>query len=135
MHLDRSAPAGRIVAVTTSVSGSRALAEPFLGQQVRVIVDRPLGSRHPRAGFVYELNYGFVPDVPAPDGDDLDAYLIGTEVPLVEGTGRCVAVVHRLEDDDDKLIIALDDRDRTDTELLELVAFQEATHHHELLRA
>lgn len=116
------------------VSRSLTLARSLLGQQVRVIVDHPLGSQHPRAGFVYELNYGFLPDVPAPDGEYLDAYLIGVDHPVIDGDGRCVAIVHRLDDDDDKLIVSLDDRDRSDSELCGLVAFQEAAHRHRLYR-
>ena len=52
---------------------SLALARPWLGQRVTVHVDRPLGSRHPRWGFVYEVNYGYLPGVIAPDGEELAA--------------------------------------------------------------
>ena len=38
----------------------------FLGQKVNVIIDRPLGSKHPKHGFVYEANYGFI------EGDEND---------------------------------------------------------------
>ena len=34
----------------------------FLGKQLTVIVDRPLGSKHPNHGFEYKLNYGYIPD-------------------------------------------------------------------------
>ena len=29
----------------------------YLGQKVNVIIDRPLGSKHPKHGFLYEVNY------------------------------------------------------------------------------
>ena len=36
---------------------------PFLGQPVTIIVDRTLGSRHPRhSDIVYPVNYGFLPN-------------------------------------------------------------------------
>ena len=60
-------------------------AKCFLGRVVRVEIDRPLGSRHPRWGFIYPVNYGFVPDTPAPDGDDLDAYVQECMQELSEG--------------------------------------------------
>ena len=34
----------------------------FIGQKVNVIVDRPLGSKHPNHGFIYEVNYGYIPN-------------------------------------------------------------------------
>jgi len=54
----------------------------FLGQAVTVIMDRPLGSRHPRHGFLYLLNYGFIPDTLAPDGEAVDAYVLGVFEPI-----------------------------------------------------
>src|SRR6266545_2213633 len=104
-------------------SESLRLGRGFLGKNVDV--DRPLGSRHPTAGFEYLLNYGFILGVPAPDGEDLDAYVVGLHSPAAEVTGLCIAVVHRLYEDDDKLIVAADGVDRADDCLHRLVAFQE----------
>ncbi|PGH41747.1 inorganic pyrophosphatase [Micromonospora sediminicola] len=115
---------------------SLALARGFLGRRVRVAVDRPLGSRHPRAGFRYELNYGYLPGVVAPDGDDLDAYLLGVEAPVSEAEGVCVAIVHRLYEDDDKLVVLVGDGDPPgDVRLRELVGFQEGDRPYEIIRA
>lgn len=36
-------------------------ARAFVGQVIHVKIDRPLGSRHPEWGFIYPVNYGFVP--------------------------------------------------------------------------
>jgi len=49
-------------------------ATRYLGQFVQVKIDRPLGTKHPRHGFWYCLNYGFIPGTAAPDGEELDAY-------------------------------------------------------------
>jgi hypothetical protein len=80
-------------------------ARTFLGRTVDVAIDRPLGSKHPEWGFVYSVNYGYVPDTPAPDGEDLDVYVLGVFEPVATFTGECIAVVHRLDDDDDKLVV------------------------------
>jgi inorganic pyrophosphatase len=48
----------------------------FIGKVVTVKVDRPLGSKHPEYGLIYTLNYGYVPSVMAPDGEELDAYIL-----------------------------------------------------------
>ncbi len=100
-------------------------ASEFLNRTMSVKIDRPLGSRHPQHGFVYPVNYGYVPDTYAPDGDDLDAYVLGVFEPIEEFTGRCIAVVHRLDDDDDKLIFVPEGRQFSDEQIQALVEFQE----------
>ena len=49
----------------------------YLGKKVTLKIDRPLGTRHPQHGFIYMLNYGYVPDTISGDDEELDAYLIG----------------------------------------------------------
>ena len=77
----------------------------FIGKNVSVRIDRPLNSKHPKHGFVYEANYGYVPNTVSGDGEELDAYVLGVNKPVQEFTGKCIAVIHRTNDDDDKLII------------------------------
>lgn len=97
----------------------------FLGSIVSVEIGRPLGSRHPQWGFIYPINYGFVPNTRAPDGEELDAYILGIFKPLREFTGKCVAVIHRLDDNDDKLILVPEGRNYTDDQIRALTEFQE----------
>ena len=59
----------------------------YLGKTVAIKIDRHLGSKHPKHGFVYELNYGFVPDTISPYGEELDAYLLGVDTPVETFTG------------------------------------------------
>jgi inorganic pyrophosphatase len=115
-------------------SESLALARPWLGRSVTVRVDRPLGSRHPRWGFVYEVNYGYLPGVIAPDGGGLDAYVLGVEEPLAEYTGRCIAIVHRLDDDDDKLVVVPEGMALTDDEIRAQTRFQEQFFESQIVR-
>ncbi len=97
----------------------------FLGKTVTVLIDRPLGSRHPQHGFLYLLNYGCVPGTLAPDGEELDAYVLGVFEPLERFEGRCIAVVQRLDDDDDKLVLAPEGVQYSDEQILALIEFQE----------
>ncbi|MBQ9299025.1 MAG: hypothetical protein IJ214_00790 [Clostridia bacterium] len=40
-------------------------------ETVHVVIDRPLGSRHPEhPDLVYPVNYGYIPGLPAGDGED-----------------------------------------------------------------
>lgn len=100
-------------------------ARTFIGKTVRVRIDRPIGSRHPEAGFVYPVNYGFLEGVPAPDGDNLDAYVLGISEPLETFRGKCIAVIQRSDDDDDKLIVVPEGTGYSDEQVLALTKFQE----------
>ena len=100
-------------------------ARTFIGKTVDVTIDRPLGSKHPEAGFIYPVNYGFLPNVSAPDGEDMDAYILGVFKPLETFTGRCIAVIQRSDDDDDKLVVAPDGKDYSDEQIFALTEFQE----------
>ncbi|MDE2741752.1 MAG: inorganic diphosphatase [Gemmatimonadota bacterium] len=100
-------------------------ARTFIGKTIDVTIDRPLGSKHPEAGFIYPVNYGFLPNVPAPDEEDMDAYILGVFKPLETFTGRCIAVIQRSDDDDDKLIVAPAGKNYSDEQILALTEFQE----------
>ena len=79
----------------------------WLGRRCRVTVDRPLGSRHPRFPDVrYPINYGFIEGTRAGDGCEIDAYVLNVDEPVAAYCGVCVAVIHRRDDDEDKLVIA-----------------------------
>jgi inorganic pyrophosphatase len=112
------------LAMSNAPMGTYA-ATDFLSQIVTATMDRPVGSRHPRHGFIYTLNYGSVPGTLAPDGDELDVYVLGEFEPLDTFTGRCIAVIHRLEDDDDKLVLVQDGKQYTDDQIRALTKFQE----------
>lgn len=84
---------------------SFSLAKQYLGKTVDVVIDRPLGSKHPKYGFAYTVNYGYIPDTQAPDGEELDAYVLGVVEPIKSFRGICIAIIHRLDDDDDKLVV------------------------------
>lgn len=104
---------------------SLQMAREYLGRNVSVMIDRPLGSEHPKHAFLYHANYGHVPNTKAPDGEELDAYYLGIDKPLKEASGICVAVVHRLNDDDDKLIVVPQGTNMTDEQILSAIHFQE----------
>ena len=47
----------------------------FLNETIDIKVDRPLGSKHPKHGFIYPVNYGYVPNTISGDGLELDCYV------------------------------------------------------------
>ena len=71
----------------------------IIGKDVKGIIDRPAGSPHPRhPDMIYPINYGFVEGIMAPDGDEQDVYVLGTDEPLRTFEGKVIAVFHRLND-------------------------------------
>ena len=110
------------------------IGKDFLGKIVTVKMDRPLGTTHPKHGFIYEVNYGFVPNTISGDGEELDAYVLGEHKPLDEFEGRVIAVIHRTNDDDDKLVVMQDGRNYIDDQIEALLEFQERFFKHEILR-
>ena len=98
----------------------------MIGKSVKVIVDRPLGSRHhSHEHIVYPVNYGFVSGILAPDGEEQDAYILGGSRPLDEFTGVVIAVIHRKNDVEDKWVVAKEGESYSKDEILRAVHFQE----------
>ena len=97
----------------------------YLNTIVNVKMDRPLGTKHPKHGFVYPVNYGYIPNTVSGDGEELDAYVLGEHKPLDEFEGRVVAIIHRTNDNDDKLVVMKDGRNYTDDQIRALTEFQE----------
>lgn len=109
--------------------------EEYLNKIVHIEMDRPLGSLHPKHGFRYEINYGFVPGTVSGDGEEIDAYIIGVDEPLKKFDGKCVAIIHRLEEDDDKLVIIPEDLGNiSDEEIIKATYFQEKPYHITIIR-
>ena len=97
----------------------------YLNKTVTVIMDRPLGSKHPDWDLIYEVNYGYLPNTISGDGEELDCYVLGVNKPLDNFTGKCIAIIHRINDNDDKLIIVPEGINFTDEEIRNLTNFQE----------
>ena len=74
----------------------------YIGQKVDVQIDRPVGSNHPIYGFEYLVNYGFIPNTMTEDGKELDAYVLGISVAIKSFSGSVIAMIHRLNDNEDK---------------------------------
>ena len=106
----------------------------YIGKEISIQIDRPFGSKHPKHGFIYPVNYGFVPNTVSGDGEELDAYLLGIFQPVEEYKGKCIAIIHRTNDNDDKLIVVPNDKEYSDDAIEALVEFQEQFFEHILIR-
>lgn len=100
-------------------------AKDYLGKNVSIVIDRKLGTKHPKHGFIYMVNYGYVPNTVSGDGEELDAYLLGVFEPVDEFVGKVIAVIHRTNDDDDKLVVVPEDKEYSNEAIRALTEFQE----------
>lgn len=101
--------------------------EEHLGELIKIKIDRPMGGKHPEHGFIYPVNYGFVPGVIGGDGEELDAYLLGIYEPVEEYEGRLIAIIYREDDIEEKLVVA--PKTYTADQIMALVEFQERWFH------
>ena len=98
----------------------------MIGKSVKVIVDRPLGTYHPKyKDIYYSVNYGYVEGVIAPDGEEQDAYILGINEPIKEFDGKVIAVIHRYDDIEEKWIVVPEHLYLSKDEIMRQVDFQE----------
>ena len=98
----------------------------MLGKIIKVIVDRPLGTYHPKyKNLFYPVNYGYVEGIIAADGDEQDAYILGVNKLIKEFTGKMIAVIHRFDDVEEKLVVVPTNASLTKEEIKSQVDFQE----------
>lgn len=105
----------------------------MIGTMIKVLVDRPLGSVHPKhKDIVYGVNYGYIPGVIAPDGEEQDTYILGVAEPVQEFVGKVIAIIHRFDDVEEKWVVAPENMTFTKEEIAEQVDFQERYFHTEI---
>ena len=101
------------------------LSKNWLGKSAKVIIDRPLGSKHPHYGFEYPVNYGYIPNTVSGDGMEIDAYILKEDKILAKFSGKVAAIIHRRNDIEDKLIVIGKNKEITQNEILAATEFQE----------
>ena len=110
------------------------MSKEFLEKIVKVKMDWPLGSKHSKHNFIYPVNYGYIPNTVSGDGEELDAYVLGVHKSLDEFEGKVVAIIHRTNDDDDKLVVMPVGKNYSDEQIEVLVEFQEQYFQHIIVR-
>lgn len=105
----------------------KALVNSYLGKTVTIKIDRPIGYVHQKKNYTltYPINYGYIPGIIGGDGEELDVYLLGVDVPVSEFTGKIIGIVYRHNDVEDKLLMAPEGTSFTAEEIADAVRFQE----------
>ena len=98
----------------------------MLGKKVKVVIDRPLGTFHPKhKDIFYSVNYGYIEGIIAPDGEEQDVYVLGVNEPISEFTGVIIAIIKRRDDVEEKWVVAPENMTFTKEEIMKQVEFQE----------
>ncbi len=110
-----------------TVNERHLLVKSYLGKMLTVKIDRPIGHIHKKENYslTCPINYGYIPGVIGGDGEELDVYLLGVDIPVTEYTGKIIGIVYRENDIEDKLIMAPDGVEFMQNEIEEQIHFQE----------
>ena len=119
----------KVVNVTIEVPKNSNIKYEYDRKTGKIAVDRILYGPS-----IYPENYGFIPNTISGDGEELDAYVLGEDKPLETFEGRVIAVIHRLNDDDDKLVVVKDGKQYSNEQIDALVEFQEQWFEYEIIR-
>lgn len=105
----------------------KAQVKSYLGKVVGIGIDRPIGYVHKKEKYslTYPVNYGYIPNVLGGDGEELDVYLLGVNEPVEEYECRIIAIAHRHNDVEDKLVGAPVGVSFTKNEIEKAIDFQE----------
>lgn len=113
----------------------REKMENMIGQEIKVYVDRPIGSTHPKHNdIVYPINYGYIKEFVAADNEFQDAYLFCEEDNIVEYEGYINAIIERENDIEDKLVVVPKGKDCSIEEIKEKVNFQEQYYKYKIIK-
>jgi inorganic pyrophosphatase len=113
----------------------REKAYALLNESIKVFIDRPIGSHHPKhKNLIYKQNYGYIKELKALDGEYQDAYVIGIDEKITEFYGKVIAIINRKNDIEDKLIVCDINKNYTDEEIKEFVHFQEQYFDYKIIR-
>lgn len=110
--------------IFTTAKG-RDIMLKYLGKEFEAQIDRPLGSVHPQYGFYYPLNYGYIPNTVSGDGEEIDVYVLGEFEPVQIYKGKVIAIIHRKDDNEDKLVMAKEINSYSKEQIIALTEFQE----------
>jgi inorganic pyrophosphatase len=115
-----------VIAFISAIRNRIELKKNPIGKTVKVTIDRPLGTYHPKhKDIYYSVNYGYIKGVVAGDGEEQDAYILGVDEPINKFIGVVIAIVHRLNDNEDKWIVVPNGFTYSEEEIIKQIEFQE----------
>ena len=100
-------------------------------KKVTVKIDRHHGTFHPEhKDLYYPINYGYIESLIAEEGEEQDAYVLGVNKPVETFSGVLIAIIHRINDVEDKWVVGPYNMHFSISEIEENVNFQEKYFQH-----
>lgn len=97
----------------------------YLGKEITVRIDRPMGSKHPEHNFIYPINYGYIEVTKAGDREKIEVYVLGVFEPVSSFKGKVIGIIKRNNDVEDKLVVAKELNSYDKYQIKALTEFQE----------
>ena len=95
-------------------------------QIVKVVIDRPIWTYHPKdKNIFYSVNYWYVDWVMWWDWEEQDSYILWVTEPLDTFEWELVAIIHRSNDNEDKRVVVPKWMKVTKEQIKEETDFQE----------
>lgn len=118
------------VEVYMSLEERKKQVSKYLGTHTTIEIDRSIGTPHPKHNeILYPINYGYIPGVLGGDQEELDVYLLGVDEIVDTYDVEIIAIVHRFNDVEDKLVGAPVGMTFHKEEIELLINFQEQFYH------
>ncbi|MNT24200.1 hypothetical protein D3C72_1596630 [compost metagenome] len=117
-----------------AINLEKATSYELIDQTVRIEIPKSVMKKDKNIGTSFPINFGVIPDVLDGDGKKLECYIVGTENIKNEFTGKCIAVLHKFDNTEDKLIVTQSDKNFSDNEIREILKFQEKNYLNEIIR-
>ena len=95
----------------------------YLGQTVEVVIDKPIN--YIEDDMTYIQNYGHLLNLKTPDNKFQEAYVIGIDKPIKSFNGKVIAIINRINEGEDKLVVCDESKSFNKDEILEMVNFLE----------
>ena len=97
----------------------------YIPKIVNCTMDRPMGYKHPKNGQIYPINYGYVNGIMGGDGEEQDVYVLGVDHPIKHFKGKVIAVIHRINDNEDKWVVCPENMNFSKEEIIKQTYFME----------
>jgi len=68
------------------------------------------------------------------DGEEIGVYILGINKPIKNFKGKCIVIIEREDDNDDKLVVVPDGTNFTDKNIQEITYFQEKYFNSKIIR-
>lgn len=117
-----------------AINLEKASAYEFIDKTVRIEISKTKPQKVNKLQNIYPINCGYVPDVLDGDGKKIECYIVGIDKQINEFTGKCIAVLHKFDNTEDKLIVAPNDQNYSDNQIRDILKFQEKNYLNEIIR-